>query len=48
MWLMLQQDTPDDFVLATGKTATVRTFIEGAFSEIDIEIEWKGHGIEEK
>lgn len=47
MWLMLQQDKPDDFVLATGKTFTVRTFIEKAFSEVGIEIIWKGEGVNE-
>lgn len=48
MWLMLQQDKPDDYVLATNETHTVREFVELAFKEVDIEIEWKGHGIEEK
>lgn len=42
MWLMLQQDTPDDFVLATGETYTVRQFIEWAFARVDITIEWRG------
>ncbi|CAM5190994.1 GDP-mannose 4,6-dehydratase [Ureibacillus acetophenoni] len=48
MWLILQQEKPDDFVIATGQTRTVREFVERAFSEVDIEIEWKGKGIEEK
>jgi GDPmannose 4,6-dehydratase len=47
MWLMLQQQTPDDFVLATGKTTTVRHFVELAFKEVDIEIEWTGQGLQE-
>jgi GDPmannose 4,6-dehydratase len=38
---MLQQDTPEDFVLATGKTYTVRYFVEMAFKEAGISIEWK-------
>lgn len=45
---MLQQDKPEDFVLATGETYTVRQFIEWAFAEVDTEIEWQWHGIEEK
>ncbi len=48
MWLMLQQDKPEDFVIATGETHTVREFIEKAFSYIDVTIEWKGKGVEEK
>jgi GDPmannose 4,6-dehydratase len=48
MWLMLQQETPDDYVLATGMTTTVRDFVSWAFKEIEIEIEWKGVGVEEK
>lgn len=42
MWLMLQQDRPQDFVLATGETHSVRQFIEWAFQEIGIQIEWRG------
>jgi GDPmannose 4,6-dehydratase len=42
MWLMLQQDLPDDFVIATGETHTVREFIEKTFAHLDIIIEWKG------
>ena len=48
MWRMLQQDTPDDYVLATNETHTVREFVEMAFREAGIEIEWRGEGIEEK
>ncbi len=48
MWKILQQKSPDDYVLATGITTSVRKFIEMAFAELDIEIEWKGKGIEEK
>jgi GDP-mannose 4,6-dehydratase len=47
MWKILQQDKPDDYVLATGETHSVREFVERAFAEIDMEIEWKGAGIEE-
>jgi len=47
MWRMLQQDTADDFVIATGETHTVREFIEAACEELDIELEWKGTGVEE-
>ena len=48
MWLMLQQDKPDDFVLATGKKIAVRTFVEWAFREVGISLEWKGKGADEK
>ena len=48
MWLMLQQEKPDDFVMATGVTTTVRDFITMAFKEAGILIEWKGSGIDEK
>jgi GDPmannose 4,6-dehydratase len=48
MWLMLQQDTPDDYVLATGETQTVRRFVELAFAEIGRPIAWKGKGVDEK
>ena len=47
MWLMLQQETPDDFVLATGKTYPVRTFINMAFKEANIDVEWSGEGVNE-
>jgi GDPmannose 4,6-dehydratase len=48
MWMILQQDQPDDFVLATGETHTVREFVDKAFSCIDMQIDWVGHGTEEK
>jgi GDPmannose 4,6-dehydratase len=48
MWLMLQQDLPDDYVLATGETATVRSFVEWAFADVGITLEWRGDGIDEK
>jgi GDPmannose 4,6-dehydratase len=48
MWLMLQQDKADDLVIATGKTYTVRQFVEYAFEEVDVVIEWKGTGVDEK
>ena len=48
MWRMLQQDSPEDFVLATGKTYKVRTFIEMAAKHLGWEIKWKGHGVDEK
>ncbi len=48
MWLMLQQKCPDDFVLATGETNTVRRFVELAFKEVDIEIVWEGSGVHER
>lgn len=47
MWLMLQQETPDDYVIATNETRTVREFAETAFKAAGIEIEWKGEGVEE-
>jgi GDPmannose 4,6-dehydratase len=45
---MLQQDKPEDFVIATGETHTVREFVELAFNEIGIQIVWEGKGIFEK
>ena len=47
MWLILQQKKPDDFVLATGETHTVRKFVELAFREVDIIIQWEGTGLKE-
>jgi GDPmannose 4,6-dehydratase len=47
MWRMLQQEVPDDYVLATGETHSVREFIELAFSKIGRKIEWKGKGVDE-
>ncbi|CAG8468685.1 2421_t:CDS:2 [Ambispora leptoticha] len=44
MWLMLQQDTPDDYVLATGETHSVREFVEKAFAVVNITIVWEGEG----
>lgn len=48
MWLMLQQDQPEDYVIATGITTTVRDFIKMAFEEVGVELEFKGEGIDEK
>lgn len=48
MWLMLQQDKPDDFVIATGVQHTVREFTELAFANNGIKIKWQGNGIDEK
>ncbi len=47
MWLMLQQDKPDDYVVATGETRTVREFVELAFGHVGIDVEWKGEGVDE-
>ena len=47
-WLMLQQDKPQDYVIATGETHTVREFVELSFKEVGIDIEWQGNGINEK
>lgn len=47
MWRILQQDKPDDYVLATGETHTIREFCELAFNEVDIEVEWVGEGVDE-
>tara|TARA_B100001057_G_C22784772_1_gene925101 strand:+ start:33 stop:1064 length:1032 start_codon:yes stop_codon:yes gene_type:complete len=47
-WLMLQQEEPKDYVIATGETYTVREFVERAFKEVDIDIAWEGNGINEK
>src|SRR3989338_6936068 len=48
MWLMLQQDKPDDFVISTGKNYTVREFVEKAFKIVGIDLIWRGEGIDEK
>lgn len=48
MWLMLQQDTPDDYVIATHETRTVREFVENAFRCVGINVIWQGAGVEEK
>ena len=45
---MLQQDVADDYVLATGITTPVRTFVEWSFEETGIKLEWKGEGVDEK
>ena len=47
MWLMLQQDEPDDYVLATGETTTVRDFVGKAFAVVGITLDWKGEGVGE-
>jgi len=47
MWKILQQEEPNDYVLATGKKYTVREFVNLVFNELNIKIEWKGHGIDE-
>ncbi len=47
MWLMMQKETPDDYVIATGESHSVREFVEKAFQEVEITIEWKGSGVEE-
>jgi len=48
MWRMLQHDYPDDYVLATGETNSVREFVDLAFSELDMHLEWIGEGVNEK
>jgi GDPmannose 4,6-dehydratase len=48
MWLILQQDKPDDYVLATGESHSVREFVERAFARIGREIIWRGSGVDEK
>jgi GDPmannose 4,6-dehydratase len=47
-WLILQQDTPDDYVIGTGESHTVREFVESAFHYAGIELEWRGEGIHEE
>jgi GDPmannose 4,6-dehydratase len=47
MWRILQQSEPDDYVLATGETHSVREFVEKAFAQIGIRIMWEGQGIDE-
>ncbi|MBN2683852.1 MAG: GDP-mannose 4,6-dehydratase [Pontiellaceae bacterium] len=47
MWMMLQQDTPDDYVVATNEMHTVREFIEKSFGHVGITIEWEGAGVDE-
>lgn len=48
MWLMLQQDKPGDYVLATNETHTVREFVEAAFAQLGITVRWEGTGVNEK
>lgn len=48
MWMLLQQEKPDDFVIATGESRTVREFVEAACRALDIEAAWQGEGLEEK
>jgi GDPmannose 4,6-dehydratase len=48
MWMMLQQDEPEDYVLATGVTTTVRQFVEWSFEDAGITLRWEGEGIDEK
>ncbi|MDO9440272.1 MAG: GDP-mannose 4,6-dehydratase [Beijerinckiaceae bacterium] len=48
MWLMLQQDEPGDYVLATGECHTVRAFVDAAFAEVGTKVEWSGEGVDEK
>ena len=48
MWLMLQQENPDDYVIGTGESHSVREFVERAFEYAGIEIEWKGNGANER
>ena len=48
MWMMLQHDIPDDYVIATGESHTVREFVEEAFNLVGMQIRWQGSGLEEK
>lgn len=48
MWLMLQQDKPDDYVIATGESHSVREFVEESCRRLDIDIKWQGQGLDEK
>ena len=48
MWMMMQQEEPDDYVLATGKTTSVRDFVSWAFEDAGINVVWQGSGLEEK
>ena len=48
MWLMLQQDRPDDYVVATGKTYSVRDFCDLCFSHVGLDLQWEGEGESEK
>jgi GDPmannose 4,6-dehydratase len=48
MWLMLQQETPDDYVVGTGTSYSIRDLVERAFEYMSVEIEWRGEGMQEK
>ena len=48
MWMILQADKPEDWVIATGETTTVRDFVRLAFKEVGIELEFRGEGVDEK
>ena len=48
MWLILQQEKPEDFVIATGETTRIRDFVRMSFAEVGVELEFKGEGVEEK
>ena len=48
MWRILQQDTSDDYVLATGEKHSVREFVDKAFAEVDVAVRWEGAGVDEK
>lgn len=48
MWMILQHDTPEDFVIATGETRTVREFTEAAFAHAGVQLRWEGEGVDEK
>jgi GDPmannose 4,6-dehydratase len=48
MWMMMQQPKPDDYVLATGETHSVRSFVEKAFRRVGVDLEWKGEGVDER
>jgi GDPmannose 4,6-dehydratase len=47
MWLMLQQESPQDYVLATGVTKSIRDIVESAFAAVDLCIKWEGEGLNE-
>ena len=47
-WLMLQQETPEDYVIATGEQHSVRDFVKYAAEEVGIKVRWEGHGVDEK
>ncbi|MEJ6709835.1 MAG: GDP-mannose 4,6-dehydratase, partial [Amylibacter sp.] len=48
MWRIVQHDEPEDFVLATGETHTVRSFVDKAFAAINVTLDWRGEGVDEK